>query len=403
MAVATHTFLNFVEAVADNIGAREPGTLTAAAAGSVTAANYPFKTQRTNASAKTYEGDEIYTTSGTAAVLNPQQIAVYAPSTGVFTPGITYTTAPSSTATFDIFTKGVRLLWIQNAINMALRKIRYWSLYPITLVADGNMESSGTTSWTATTATLTKVTNSNVPRGARALRVANSSANGQAQSGTLQSAPLTPSDSDYGGGGRDYYCHAWCRADVGTGVLVAYDVTNSATIESQNWTNEKWGVIDFTFTVPATCEEFAIVLRGTESTADIYWTNVICHRLGSTEVALPDWVTHSEFIRKVFMGRYNLGLPDELKLDEIHATSDADMANANSLFQLNIHSPMTSHPYWYLGSRPFDALSLDADTTTADREWLEAAGTMELCKYLHGRFRKNEEWEQAYKEWLDRK
>ena len=399
MSVATRSYLALVEAVVNNVGALEQGTLTASAAGTLTSATYPFKTQRTNASTKTYEGQEIYITSGTA-VLNPQQIAAYVASTGAFTPGINYTSVPSSTATFDILMDGIRLLWVQNAVNVALRRMRFWSLYPLTLVTDGNMESSATSSYTATNTSMTKVTNANVPRGARALRCANSSASGQTQSATITAAPVASTDGDYGGGGRDYYLHAWCKADVSIGTLIAYDVTNSAEIDSQTWDNRGWGVIDFTFTLPATCEAFAIILRGTSASADIYWTNIVCHRIGSHEMTLPDWTIHPEHVRNVYSSWYNLGLPDELTLSEVLATPKADMGNANNLLRLNFTSPMQSRPYWFLGSRPFDALSADSDTTTADREWVEAAATMELCKYMKLKYPKDEEWQARFNFWL---
>lgn len=400
MAVASRTFIQLTQSVATNFGVLETGTLTASAATLLTSAAYPYKTNRSNANAKFYEGQEIYVTSGTATP-NPNQVGTYSASAGTFVPGIDYSVVPSSTATFFILMEGLRSQWIQDAINKALTRLRYWSIYPITLVTDGNMESSATSDWTDTNATLSKVTTAaNTPRGARTLFVNNTAADGQAQSATIPAAPVASTDGDYGGGAREYYAHAWVRADVGIAELVAYDVTNSAEIDSQTWDNERWGVIDFTFTLPATCEEFALILRGQGATADTYWTNIICHRLGAREMLVPDWVTRPEFIRDVYMGRYDLGLPDELMLDPVAATPMPDMGNANNLWRLDFVHKLTARPYWYMGSRPFAELSAASDTTTADREWLETAATMEMAKYMHQKYPKSEEWSDRYKFWF---
>lgn len=422
------------------------GVSTAADTTTLTALDYPFRTTRTNASNKTYEGDELYVSSaqlsstltaaltatgstftvasasgfpastvrpyvvaidsewilvtlasatftslsrgwgGTRAAAhasgatvyvpittpNPSDIASYVASTGVFTVGNTWVIDPGTTVPFDIFTRGVRLLEIQKAINIALHQLRYRSEFPLTLVPDGDMRLEGITNWTATNATVTKVTNSNVVRGPRSLRVLATSANGYAQSNTIV---VDPTNS------REWYVHVPVRADIGTARLIAYDVTNSATIESADWALRGWGTLDFQFTLPATCEALAFQYMSVASSDDTYWGAGNHYPQSATEVPLPLWLMESGDVLSVLDDLSDLNRLDDPRWHR-HGWWEVreDPSNPNNPFRLHL-SPMTAGiPIWFEAIRNYDGLAADAQTTFCDLEWLKLAAAVEVCR-----------------------
>lgn len=379
MSVATRSYLQIAEEVARNLGGYQSGTLTAATNTALTSAVYPFKTNRSNASTARYAAAQIYITSGTAPDVNPNEISAYAPSTGVFTPGVSYTTPPASNATFDIYGRGFDIAEIKQAINRALRKLRYVSIVPLSLLPDADFSSSSATDdWgTAVTATVSKVSTTtpglvlpNFVRNTRAMRVLCTSANGYQPTKILV---VTPGDT--------YFCQITAvRAAVGTAKLIAWDNTNSAEIASETWANEGWGRINFTFTVPSTCERITLRLSGVGASDDTYWSgDLFLLRQGSHEVPLPDYLDDEADLRRVLYS---------IETDEY----DADIMREHYWWDISPNEGSTTNPFkvrlypsardalWLEVSRPFPALSADADTTFANREWIEAAATVEYLR-----------------------
>jgi hypothetical protein len=378
----TRTFLQTVLDVADALGLHEQGTLTGATTTALTAATYPFRTNRTDASSKKYEGAEVYLEGAAGNVTpNPNGVSAYVASTGVFTPSNTYANAPGTTLVFDLFTRGVGIQQIRDAINEALRNMHYTTWVPLTFVVDGDCDSSGVTDWTAGgSAALSKVTNTNLRHGPQALRVlASGGANGQAAS----TAMLV--DPNYA---RDWYATVAVRAQVGTARFIAYDNTNSANITTQDWTSQGWGRVGFQFTLPATCESWSTVHRAVASSDDSYWDDVCAFPLGVTEFPLPSWVTRADQVLDVRQG-WDLAPAD--RVDEMRTAAvpyeiQEDFANPNNQFKLVFKNGFrTSGPLWLKAHRQFPALSLDADTTFADREWLSLAAQVFLLEKLIAR------------------
>ncbi len=155
--MANRSLLQVIQAVADTLNARESGTATAGAAGALTCATYPFITNLTNADTSRYVGDEMYITAGTS-IGDRRQITAYAPSTGVFTASANWTATPTTSSTFDIYKRGLQHDYLKDRVNEALAELTYRTISPLTLVTDGDMETSGVGSWTATGSTFTKVT-----------------------------------------------------------------------------------------------------------------------------------------------------------------------------------------------------------------------------------------------------
>lgn len=371
--MAATTLLTLLGDVAEELGARINGTFTATANTALTVAAYPFQTNRTNASARTFEGAEILTTSGTAPVPNPNGIAAYAPSTGVFTPAITYTTVPGTTATFDIYLRGLSRTRMLNAINKVLRQRRYRTVWPYANIADNDMNSSATTSWTATNATHSKVTDSNVLRGERASRVVASAAAGYIQSATLTVDP---------GFGNQYYAQIRGRGDIGTARFRAWDVTNSAAIDSLDWAYRGYGNLHLRFTLPSTCEALAFRLISVANADDCYWDDLQVTPEGARELPLPSWFTEETQVRRVLTApggqdAYNWDI-----LTEVNGWSILfDDSNPNNPLKL-VNSYGFYGPIWIDTTRPYSVLSADSDTTFADREWIALAAAWEVAKEM---------------------
>lgn len=375
MAVATRTLLQICQEVARNLGAYENSTNTAAASTSgLTCANYPFITSLSNADTTLYVGCEVYPTAGTENT-NARMVVTYAPSTGVFGISPAWSTGMAAADTFDLYLKGLRIAQIKTAINTALRQLWYVTIYPLSLVTDADMETSGVTNWAATSAASSKVsTAGNLLRGNQSLRVLNSGANGYAQSATMS---ITKDDS--------FYVEAYCRAAVGTGTLIAYDITNSANIDTASWDEIGWGKVYLTFSAPSTCEQIAIRLQGTGASDDIYWDDVNLLRVGTREILLPDWITHPSQVRHLLTDVAGRDRWDESHyIRTSHYRIIRDESNTLNPLKLSLEWSLGA-PLWIEANRTYAELSADTGTTTCNRELIECAATVELLDKLINR------------------
>lgn len=164
-----------------------------------------------------------------------------------------------------------------------------WTI--LTEVADGDMEQSHTTDWAATNATVTKQTAEPTMYGKRYLRVVATSAAGYAQSATLRVEP-----------GEKYHLSALARASAAstTARLQAYDITNSASIESKDSVRLYPGRINFEFTVPATCYSMVVRLISVENGVTTEWDEVCLYPINAAEIKLPWWLRTTQGLLKVF-------------------------------------------------------------------------------------------------------
>lgn len=378
MAVSTRTLLQLYTAVADLLALRESGTLTAATTTALTSAAWPFQTNRTDVSTKKYEGVEVYLEAAAANVTpNPNGVSVYAPSTGVFTPAVTYANAPGGTLAFDLFLRGCTRQWIIDAINETLRNIYYETRAPLTLVTDGDMETSGVGSWTASNATLSKVaTAGNFEDGTQGLRVLATAATGYAQSATILVDPdLSPT----------WRVRVRVRADIGTARLIAYDVTNSANIDTVDWTSRGAGVINLQFALPTTCEALAFRLMGVANADDCYFDNCLAAPQSFSEFQLPEWVVSADQVRHVYWAPWETAetnRADQRQLTRLGGWRVLpDASNPIGMFTLDLGA-LTTGLLYVEALRPYSALTLDADTTFCPRELLELGASVKLLERL---------------------
>ncbi|HYE79426.1 MAG TPA: hypothetical protein VEI97_15685, partial [bacterium] len=336
-----------------------------------------FITNYTDANSSQFVQDQVYATSGTVPVPNPNGVSAYAPSTGTLTPSITYTTKPDNTASFLLIKRGVSYGLLKQSVNAALRKLSYSARWPLTLVVDGDMETSGTGSWTTTAfATATKVTNTNAREGSQSLRVVVSGGAGYAQSEEILTDPQIYTS---------WYVRARLRAVSGTMYVKARDTDNNQDIESATWDGEGWGVVEFTFTPTAAAEGFRILFGSDDSSAEGYLDEVIAYPLGLRTIPLPSWVTSRDQVRRLVYGETGHQRDD---LGAVwgypHWSVREDTANPNSAFSLTV-DPALHGPAYLEAWRPFSELTTDSSSTTCDRELLEQAAKVELLERLQNR------------------
>ncbi len=309
-----------------------------------------------------------------------RRVSDYAPSTGIFTVIRAFTSNPTTTQTVGLYKTippgeqfGMQLGW-RHYINRVLRAIRYRRYGLLTLITDGDMETSGTTSWTASNATLTKVTTAaSIALGAQALQVDNTLANGYARSSLVA---VTPGDT--------YDLRADCKVTSGTAYLVAYDETNSTEIDSDNQSGRDWRFLDFTFTVPADSYSISIRLKGSEATADAYWDNVSLRHQGGQRIALPSWVTEPGQIEGLFLWEGSQSKDDAYLWDSqvqsraLHYDLLEDPLGATPL-RVEWHvRPYSRQLLLVRGLSAYGELSATTDTTVADKDMV-VCGTRYLA------------------------
>lgn len=311
-----------------------------------------------------------------------RRVSTYTASTSTFTVPTDrgFSNAPTATMTIGLYRTvppaqwGMQLGW-KEYINRVLSGIRYrrWGL--LTLITDGDMETSGTTNWTAGSSSLTKLTAAaNIALGAQALRVANSGANGYARSALV---PVTEGDQ--------YELRADVKVASGTAYLVAYDETGAADIETETTTDRDWRSLHVTFTVPADCASLSVRLRGSEASADVYWDNVSLRPAAAHRFDLPSWVDGPEAVEglvqlaesSVQNEAYLLASQEHSLLPHFQVISDPTGATPWRIEYK--FRPAGNALLLVQGLSPYAELSATTDTTVADPDLVVVGACLEAA------------------------
>jgi hypothetical protein len=225
--------------------------------------------------------------SGGDDTLRGQRRYVFGPpsTTGVITvsPAFSGTPDADTSRTYEVWSgDGPHPDQIDELIDQALEEdCWYWRLSPLCqwygcdieslAVSAGNLVdalATGTTLWTATSATPSLPNLDPSDRlGRRAIRVT-----ATATPGYLESAGIDV-DPDNGAEWR-IFCLVRALATAtgnagGAASIVLRDLTNSATITPSTtlaWTRRGWGILESSFTVPATCNKIALRLQADTNT-----------------------------------------------------------------------------------------------------------------------------------------
>ncbi len=283
----------------------------------------------------------------------------------------------------------------RESINDALNEMEYTEVLPLTLVTDGDMETTNSTGWTGTNATPTKG-RTLVQLGKHSLSVAASAANGYAASGAVVVTP-----------GETLIVAAPVYGDKKQAELVLYDVTNSANIETARHDEEGWAILAFTASAPADCYEVAAWLRTKTNGGTTYWDFVGILKASQRTYPAPSWLDKDcNFLKLAYLplgpalGSDNARnayamWPDWLAHLHTFGTIQAERGVVPLRLQMGQAPP--SYPVLVIGKRNYPSLTLEVDTTTADKNTVVYGGLYHAFRRL-GRDYQNEReyWAQKY-------
>jgi len=269
---------------------------------------------------------------------------------------------------------------LNRCIDRALRRIRRRLNYPLSLLADSDMEASGTTSWTAVTATLAKSTAGNTYRGAQSMTVTATSAGGYG----YQTISVHE--------GHGYSVQGVVLASGGTSTarLRIWDATNGAEISAVDSTQRRNQFVRSDFVAPSGCVQVQVRLMAVGNGDVSLWDDVIMLEDGRTRYPLPTWISHKAQIEEVMevtergtSYATNREMPDAPDQD-VWAWWDVsgDEAGLSLSTQLSglflLLDPPTRQNWrtpWVKAFRAGEALSADTSVTWADLDWV-VAGTL---------------------------
>ena len=263
------------------------------------------------------------------------------------------------------------------------------------MFADANMETAGVASWTASSgATLTKVTTAaNVHMGTQALRIQADSTDDYAESASIKVIP-----------GQTYYVSTIARADVGTVLLVVYDKTNSAEIESSSRVShslEKYMQLWRTFTVPSTCEEISVRLQLSGATDDGYFDRVSGpYLMGRGVIPAPSWMATGSNLGKLLTAKYERTYANGVNDAESRVfsapwqrgpeyTTRLIHQDANQ-YRIELSRPIPQAEIWLEATRPaadfttfvFTAAGETSPTTSIPKDLLALRWLEEICEHV---------------------
>lgn len=300
-------------------------------------------------------------------------------STGGFTVASgTLTVAPAfslavQTGTDLLFLYGLHPSEFTNAINRILRNLTHYAYLLISLVTDGDLEDTGVTNWAAVGVPTTreKTTTAVFPYGRQNLHLAGA---GSGVGATSNSVRVTPDEP--------LYISVPVRVDAGSMQVILRDVTNSSTIGdpvtiSATGDLER-AVVEARFqrNANSTTNNVAVRVLGNEAASEFYVGPVSLlsgHRdrysvdTGSVErgadilEVLRSPQGAGAQISDVFVGFPNA-------LEPMSFGVEMDDRSQQPINVLISRSWASWHPLFMRVKKRFAELSLDSDTTFADRD-----------------------------------
>ena len=384
--MATTTLKAIRQEVAARLGSYASGTATGGTTSTVVINNDAEFIGDTNTpSPDLYEASWVLPTSGNnAGVVRRVKDDGFAPNTGTLTVVPVWSNAMANTNTFEVHGT-LHPDRIKEAINRALRKMHFLHTFALTLVTDGDMETSGVGSWTASNASLAKTTSAaQVITGAQGMSVTTTSANGYAGSTAI---PVEE--------GQNYYAQVSFKnvAAAPTPTLVAYAATGSAEIDSTTWTEGGDGTLRLAFRVPDDCRSLVLRLQVVENSKVVYYDEAILLQQGRRSYPLPTFVLNPESeIHEVYPLAYQSVRTSSDQSRPMHREYEvwsnwdhlADpLGPSGQQYSIILAGGgTTARPVWVQMWRRFDELSADSDATSAALDWAAAGGLMECYKIL---------------------
>src|SRR3990167_7889406 len=262
-------------------------------------------------------------------------------------------------------------------------------------VSGSNLVDGTTTAWAGTNATpsfATQVPPHEFIR--RAVRITATAGGGYLQSQSIDV------DVDNRSAWR---IEALCRAQGagsagGDARIVLRDLTNSADITpttALSWLRRGWGVINSTFTLPATCNQIAIRLVTQNNGEATDWAWVQAWPTNQTRFSLPQRIVALKHVGPIFE-RVGEIFDNFKRAPWAGALERRDVGGTG--VQLVLDPPPGDAPLWFYERDSFPTLTSatpaatdDDNTTWAAELWVRTAVTWELYRWLSERDRKVEE------------
>ena len=376
------TLLTLLQDIGNELG-RASGTCSAAGTTTTivdTSADSPFDVDDTDS---LYNSAWAYIEADSAGVpLNVgecRRVAAtgYAPSNQTLTTNAAFTNATTTTQSYGIYRavppirsnarKGL-LDYINDALS--LQRYRYYHL--LTLVTDGDMETSGTTNWTANaTATRAKGSTYGVINGDYSLTVTCPAA-----------GDYVYSDSINVSSGQTYYLSADVIAPNAYGAEInVYDVTNSAVLFTWNTSQRNQRYFAESFAVPTDCYQIRIHLGAvTENALAVsYWDNICLRGYFDQAWDLPTWYTTEAVVEDIVCFANGNAEPLDDSYD-LFSRKEADLGNFSLTDEPNAAMPfmlMTGRyavlaPVFAVCLRPAAQLSAITESTDVNADLLKA-------------------------------
>lgn len=261
-------------------------------------------------------------------------------------------------------------------INERLRNMFYKDLFLITLAPDGDMETSGTTNYAGTNATLAKATSgAGVTQGDQALQVTTTAANGYA----AMNANLDVSE------GEVYEFCIDCTPTSGIWKIQTWDATAGAEIDvSDAYAGTQPRRLWLRSSVPADCERINVRLIGETDATVCVFDNLTIRQTQDRRFTLPSWFIDQKWLEEVWiypMGtqrneayailEHNRYFPIWFNIEQAYT--------ANTPFRLELTSNIPSGAHLFIQSiRPYGELSADSGTTDADQDWVKYLVLMDI-------------------------
>ena len=291
----------------------------------------------------------------------------------------------SNDDTFDILFDRLRFEDVNSAINKAVTRELFEKLeLPITLVTDGDMLASGTTSWTPlNNATLAKVAAS-FPYARRVLSVtAGVSSRASARAISVAVEEKT-----------SYYLEVTGAISTGdstsTGTLVAHDVTNATdiTLTESSITRFEPTILANTFTTPSGCEFVRIQLYSEQADVVTQWSNLILRRNDSREFTIQDRAEIDRLGNLFVYTTNDWGTRGANRQNIGHAPE----TRTAGLWVYRTYASVSGQSLWYEEFYKPVALSADTDTTSIPKEDVAAVAAAILLEPHRG----EERWAAEY-------
>src|SRR3990167_5556872 len=318
-----------------------------------------------------------FDSAGSAPENSIRPITTYTPSSGQ----IDYNPSVTAIATSDEYE-----LWrfpnpqaVLDIIDQVLKNDIYlpcWS--PVSEVPDFDMDQSGTSDWSSSSATIAKSTTAPVMSGKRYLTVVTTSAGGYAESAVMLTEP-----------GKKYYVGVLVRNvnDNMTATLSVRDYTNDAEITSKTHTNKNLVRLWLEFTTPATFSEITIRMANVGNTVTSYWDELILFGYDQQQVALPWWVEDREQVKGIFqlssLSQAADKAPAELIGEQDYRWDIMDTSFGRGKLMLRARTGTCTQPLFIFGIRNETVFDNDtADIKLVDEDYLAACWLYKLFDVL---------------------